>query len=254
MDTPRRKLFSEEDDIKQNVKDSNDLPESSVEIYGDSNLAYLLETDSFFILMGEMTCFPKPEKGPRFLATMGVFTCIALFARSISGRAFAAHIPIGACHFVLSERKHPFLEEVTLALKWVFRKESPADVKVSLVGGQAAQDNDKALGCRFSDLVKACVKRAGVHNIDDRLLNVFPGVPFSPKFEQIQARKHQSFQLVALDRETGQVVVHTRSSVFGWYSVDALGQRNQVEMKRYAESIKSYPANGQRCQNVKKTP
>ena len=234
------------------MKASKDLPESPVEIDQDSNLAFDLENESFFLLMGEMTCCPKPREGPRFLATMGVFSCIALFAKSTSGRAFAAHIPIGACHHcVLSNEKHPVLEEVTVALKWVFRKESLEDVHVSLVGGQEAQDKDKALGCRFSVLVKACVERAGIHSIDDRLLNIFPGVPFSVTFEQEQARKHQSFQLVALDRETGHVVVQTRSSVYGWYSVDALGRRNRIEMERYARSIKEYPARGQRCKNVK---
>jgi hypothetical protein len=246
---PRRKIFSEEDDMKQNMKDSKHLPQECVEIYADSNLAFCLETESFFVLMGEMTCCPNPQKGPRFLATMGVFTCIALLARSASGRAFAAHIPIGACF--QSDKKHPFLEEVVVALKWAFRKESMSNVKVSLVGGQEAQDNNKTMGCRFSDMVKACVKRAGIHNVDGSLLNIFPGIPYSVKFEQMQALKNQSFQLVALDRETGHVVVHTRSEVYGWYSVRALGRRNPFEIKRYAESIKTYPLSGQRVVNVK---
>ena len=241
----RRKIFSEEQDIEQNLDCSKALPESSVEIHLDSNLAYSLETDSFFILMGEMTCCPKPQGGPRFLATMGVFTCIALFARSASGRAFAAHIPIMACHCV--ETRH--LEEVTVALKWVFRKESMEGVKVWLVGGQQAQDNDKALRCSFSGLVKACVERAGIKDVDASLLNIFPGIPFSATFEQEQAVKDQSFQLAALDRETGHVVVHTRSSMYGWYSVPALGRRNEVEMARYAQSFKTYRA--QRCKTVK---
>jgi hypothetical protein len=246
---PRRKMFTEQEDIEQNVKDSEDLPEGSVEIHNDSNLAYSLEHESFFIVMGEMTCCPNPEKGPRFLATMGVFTCIALLARSASGRAFAAHIPVGACF--QSDKNHPFLEEVVVALKWAFRKEPMSNVKVSLVGGQEAQDSIKNIGCRFSDMVKACVRRAGIRNVDCNLLNVFPGIPYSVKFEQMQALNHQSFQLVALDRETGQVVVHTRSSVKGWYSVDALGLRNPVEIKRYAESFKTYPAGGRRIVNVK---
>ena len=247
MSLIRRKMFSEEQDVKQNLDDSKDLPESSVEIHCDSNLAYSLETDSFFILMGEMTCCPKPQDGPRFLATMGVFTCIALFARSASGRAFAAHIPIMACHYALGDAKHAMLEEVTVALKWVFRKESMGDVKVSLVGGQQAQDND--MRCSFSGLVKACVKRAGINDVDASLLNIFPGVPLSATFEQDQAEKDQSFQLAALDRETGKVVVHTRSSRYGWYSVPALGRRNEVEMARYAQSFKTYRA--QRCKTVK---
>ena len=249
MSLIRRKIFSEEEDIKQNLDDSKDLPGFSVEIHRDSNLAYSLETESFFILMGEMTCCPKPQDGPRFLATMGVFTCIALFARSASGRAFAAHIPIMACHYALGDAKHAMLEEVTVALKWVFRKEPMAGVKVSLVGGQQAQDNDKALRCSFSGLVKACVERAGIKDVDASLLNIFPGIPFSATFEQEQAVKDQSFQLAALDRETGHVVVHTRSSRYGWYSVPALGRRNEVEMARYAQSFKTYRA--QRCKTVK---
>ena len=247
---PRRKAFSEEEDIEKNVEDAKDLPESSVEIYPESNLAYCLETDSFFILMYEMTCCPRPQEGPRFLATMGVFTCIALFARSASGRAFAAHIPIGACHFVLPKRT--FLEEVTTALKWVFRKESMKDVKVSLVGGQGVQDEDKALGCKFSTLVKQCVQKAGISNIDDRLLNIFPGVPFHRHFEEEQAEKHQSFQLAALDRETGQMVVHTYSSgIRGCYGVSALGGRNTIEQNRYAQSVRNLDVRGQRCKNVR---
>jgi hypothetical protein len=246
---PRRKEFTEEEDIEQNVEDAKDLPESYVEIYPDSNLAFSLETESFFILMYEMTCCPRPQEGPRFLATMGVFTCIALFARSASGRAFAAHIPISACHFVLPKRT--FLNEVTSALKLAFRNESMKDVKVSLVGGQGAQDDDKALGCKFSTLVKQCVLKAGISDIDDRLLNIFPGVRFHRYFEEDQAEKHQSFQLAALDRETGHVVVHTRSSIRGYYSVPALGKRNDIEKSRYVQSVGKLNFRGQQCKIVK---
>ena len=249
--TPRRKIFATEEDIEENVKDQENMPKGYVTIDPDSNLAHDLEHESFFVLMYEMTCCPKPNEGPRFLATMGVFTCIALFARSESGRAFAVHIPIGACHCVLKEKKHPFLEEVTVALKWVFRKEDVDKVKVTLAGGQEAQDNDVALGCRFSKLVKECVKRAGIHNIDDRLLNIFPGVPFSLRFEENQARDNQSFQLIALDRETGQVVVQTRSEEYGKYSVSALGRRNKMETERYIQSVSMLTLEGQRCRNVK---
>jgi hypothetical protein len=246
---PRRKIFTDEEDIEQNMEDAKELPDFPVEIHADSNLAFCLQTESFFILMYEMTCCPRPQEGPRFLATMGVFTCIALFARSASGRAFAAHIPIGACHFVLPKRT--FLEEVTSALKWVFRKESMKDVKVSLVGGQGAQDDDKALGCKFSTLVKQCVLKAGISNIDDHLLNIFPGVPFHRCFEQDQAEEHQSFQLAALDRKTGHIVVHTRGSIRGFYSVPALGKRNDIEQSRYVQSIRNLDVRGQRCKNVK---
>lgn len=248
----RAKISTDIEDIEQNIQQSKELPDGSVEIYSDSNLAYELEHDSFFILMYEMTCCPKPNEGPRFLATMGVFTCIALFARSDSGRAFAAHIPIGSCHCTLTDTTHPALEEVTVALQWVFRKEASKDsIQVSLVGGQEAQDNDKALHCRFSELVMKCIRRAGIQNIDTSLLNVFPGVPFSPTFEKDQAAKNQSFQLVALDRETGRVVVHTRSSKYGYYSVDALGQRNKIEMERYIRSLSTLNPRGQRCKHVK---
>jgi hypothetical protein len=100
--------------------------------------------------------------------------------------------------------------------------------------------------------VKQCVLKAGISNIDDRLLNIFPGIPFHRHFEEEQAEKHQSFQLAALDRETGHVVVHTRSSgIRGYYGVSELGKRNDIEQSRYVQSIKNLDVRGQRCKNVR---
>ena len=247
----RRKGFTDEEDIEQNVKDQSGLPEFSVEVPRDSNLEFELQTNSSFILMYEMISQPKPDQGPRFLATMGVFTCIAVFARAESGRAFAAHIPVGACHFAARERKPPMLEEMVLALKWVFRKEKNlASVKVTLVGGQGMQDYDRPLKCSFSKIVKDAVSRAGISQVDEKLLNIFPGVPFHPLFEQEQAKNHQSFQLAALDRETGHVVVHTRSKTYGYYTVPTLGKRGEEETARYVSHFKTLSKNGQRCKNV----
>lgn len=248
----RGKSFTDLEDTEKNILDQSSLPELSVEIPLGSKLALELQTNSSFILMYEMMCQPKPTEGPRFLATMGVFTCIAVFARAESGRAFAAHVPLGSCHFASREHGHPMLEEMVVALKWVFRKEKNAatNVKVTLVGGQGVQDHDRALNHKFSEIVKDAVLRAGISQIDERLLNVFPGVQFNPRFEQEQAEIHQSFQLAALDRKSGHVVVHTHSSMPGFYNVPALENRGKIETMRYVSHFSRTPMGGQRCKTV----
>ena len=84
------------------------------------------------------------------------------------------------------KRDTPLLPEITNALKWTFKKSDPKDVKIHLIGGQQAQDIDKALRSFFPGQkqkhsiawhVKDAVLSAGLllDSQSTRLLNVFPG-------------------------------------------------------------------------------
>ena len=75
----------------------------------------------------------SPGSTQRFLATLWVSTCIAVFASSPDGRAFGAHINGGQLLFALEERRQRggegmILEEVSRAMQDTFR-----DVDNSLV-------------------------------------------------------------------------------------------------------------------------
>lgn len=239
------------DDIAANLQQARLLPTFSVALVPGSALATALQNDSFFIQMYEITAALK-ETSPRFLATMGVFTCVSVWAWSpMTKRAFAAHVPSSACHFAAGkDPRAKLLPEITHYMKWTFRKERIEDVRVTLVGGQKAQNTDATLrrtGHGFDWHVTQAIRDAGIQHIDDRLFHIFPGIAFHRWFEQEQAAKHQSFHLVALDRATGAVVVHTKTEIPGMYSVRALGARGEVESQRYADTIQTLRPEGQRC-------
>lgn len=254
-----------EEEETGNVTQGCLLPGVPVEIAMKSRLAHAIKSDSFFIRMYEITSCPKSDNPkPRFLATMGIFTCIAIFGWSpTSGRAFAAHVPSSACHYAITQkrRRQQLLPQITKTLQWTFRKEDISSVRIHLVGGQEFQDlHDRLLHSvfvgeqrRFSWHVKQAVLDSGVKcgNIDETYLNVFPGMPFEIQFEQKQASKNQSFQMAALDRETGTVVVHTKATSTTHYIVPALESRGIIETNRYAEGFLSHPREGKECEYIK---
>jgi len=178
-----------EDDERANEQASLGVLEIPTQIIAGSELARMLASQQTqFILPDEYACYNKGDKGPRFLATKGVFTCIAVFACDASGRGFAAHIQVPRLHVNFwKKRGMPLLPELTNALKWTFKKADPHDVKVYLVGGQKAQDIDVALCSFFPGQkqkhsiawhVKDAVLSAGLllsTPQSTRLLNVFPG-------------------------------------------------------------------------------
>ena len=209
----------------------------------------LASKETQYILSYEHACY-NSDKGPTFLATKGVFTCISVFAWSPSKKAFAAHIPLNQVHFNIRNGKvDNTLPEITKALSWTFRHEDPSTVKVHIVGGQKAQDTNKDLALffkspllhRFSWHVISAVRAAGlkVNGESTRLLNVFDGIPFHVMFEQQQRAKGHSFSLVALDRNTGALITHTLVESVGDYRIAALGMRDRVECVRYCEAFKS---------------
>lgn len=254
-----------EDDEAINISDGHLLPIKPVEIAMKSHLACAMQTDSWFFRMYEITACPKADDlQPRFLSTMGIFSCVAIFGWSPSSlRAFAAHVPISACHYAIGtkNKRENLIPQITKALQWTFRKEDISKVQLYLVGGQKFQDSNDRLLHRvfkgekrfFSWHVRRAVLDAGIAqaNIDERYLNVFPGIPFNPAFEQQQAMKNQSFQLAALDRVTGAMIVHTKSVSATNYVVPALERRGIYETNRYAQALRSYAPEGQECAFVK---
>jgi hypothetical protein len=208
----------------------------------------LASEETQYILSYEHACY-NSEKGPTFLATKGVFTCISLFAWSPSKKVFAAHIPLNQVHYNIRNGKvENTLPEITKALTWTFRHEDPATIKVHIVGGQKEQDINKDLAMlykspllhRFSWHVISAVRAAGlkVNGESTRLLNVFEGVPFHFMFEQQQRSKGHSFSLVALDRNTGALITHTLVESVGDYRIAALGVRDMAESDRYGKAFK----------------
>jgi hypothetical protein len=177
-----------EEDERINEQSSLSILESPTQIVPGSELALMLSSlQTQFILPDEYSCYNKKSKGPRFIATKGVFSCITVFACDSTGRFFAAHIQVPRLHNNFwKKRDLPLLPEITNALKWVFKKSDPRDVKVRLVGGQLAQDVDMALRSFFPGQkekhsiawhVKDAVLSAGLllDSESTRLLNVFPG-------------------------------------------------------------------------------
>lgn len=217
---------------------------------GSDQAADLASDETQYILPYEHACYNSPDEGPsKFLATKGVFTCVALFAWSPSGKVFAAHITVVQLHYGCRHptgRNSVLLPEITSALKWTFKNEANPrrDVAVHLVGGQAEQDMDAGLRAHFpseprkhsiSWHIIGAVQRAGltVSQESTRFLNVFPGIPFHPLFEQEQRAKEQSFSLVAIDRRTGRLLVHTLFEQADSYRMACLGRRDIFEDERY---------------------
>jgi hypothetical protein len=236
---------------------------------GSALASKLMSNETQYILPYEHACYNTPDTGPAtFIATKGVFTCVALFAWAPSGRVFGAHITAVQLHYgcrnYLSGRDSNLLPEITHALKWTFKKESNPrkDVRVHLVGGQAEQDDDHGLRAHFpNDAIKhsiawhiiGAVQRAGltVDAESTRLLNVFDGIPFHHCFEQEQRAKGQSFSLVALNRRTGGLVTHTLVEKAESYHMACLGERGVVEDSRYMSVYTSaYARQGRRSLRV----
>ncbi len=216
---------------------------------GSALAASLSSNETQYILSYEHACYDS-DKGPTFLATKGVFTCISVFAWSPSKKAFAAHIPLNQVHHNI-RHGHIIntLPEITEALAWTFKhEEDPAAVKVHIVGGQKEQDANQDLALRFESPllhrfswhVILAVRAAGltVDGDSTRLLNVFEGIPYSIVFEQQQRAKGHSFSLVALDRNTGALITHTLVESVGDYRIAALGLRDMAECVRYREAFK----------------
>jgi hypothetical protein len=238
-----------QDEIRANAEAAASIVETPTFIPVRSELAVKLASkDTQYILSYEHACY-NSDKGPAFLATKGVFTCISVFAWSPSEKAFAAHIPLNQVHHNIRKGNvENTLPEITKALEWTFKHDDPATVKVHLVGGQKEQDTNKDLVLffkkpllhRFSWHVISAVRAAGlkVNGESTRLLNVFDGIPFHFMFEQQQRAKGHSFSLVALDRNTGALITHTLVESVGDYRIAALGMRDMMECVRYSEAFK----------------
>ncbi|KAJ1495337.1 hypothetical protein T484DRAFT_1763059 [Baffinella frigidus] len=185
---------------------------------GDENTtAYFFEAQFRELLPGSK----------RFLATINVYSCIAVFASSPDGRAFGAHINLSSLLSSLYENRRRgqggmILSNMSKALQRVFRKVDQSKVTISLVGGHEKMDHSIALETkyytkeeamwRFSGVVRRCVAEAlpGA-SIDVSLLNRFDGVDVvTLEMEAQCCYQGQRFQVVALDSHTGNVVTQTK--------------------------------------------
>ena len=255
-----------QDEERINAEASLDIVNTPTVIHEGSELAARLSSAATqYILPYEHACYNSPENGPNFLATKGVFSCIAVFAWAPSGRAFGTHIAIPQLHYASrrTSSRDLLLPEITAALKWTFKKEQePKSVRVYLVGGQDAQDFDRGLASSFPGdprkhsfawHVIGAVQKAGltVTQESKRLLNVFPGIAFHPLFEQEQRRKGHSFSLVALDRKTGALVTHTLFEEDANYRMACLGEHGCIQDNRCAAVFtKDYSLHGRRSTRV----
>jgi len=171
----------------------------------------------------------EPWSTQRFLATVNVYSSIALFATGPDRRAFGAHINFAA--LLHSDRDWPgiviapgsmLLDNMSRALQRAFRHVDPSEVTIKLVGGHEKTDHYD--GCnaatsgeeapkRYSDLVRRCVAEAlpGA-SVDTSLLHRFEGGDACDWFEVEHACcvQGQRFQVVALDSHTGNVVTQTQ--------------------------------------------
>ena len=156
----------------------------------------------------------RPGSKHRFLATVKVYTCIAVLASSPGGWAFGAHVnPISLSSSYAA---------ISGALQSAFRGVDRKQVTIRLVGGHTKMDmaykdflqkhcpGEEAL---FSAVVRKCVAEAlpGAA-IDTSLLNRFEGAGAADGGEA-DMKCHvegQLFQVVALDSHTGSVVTHTK--------------------------------------------
>ena len=199
------------------------------------------------VYMGE---FASASGG--FLATPGVFSCIAVAAWHPSGLGFLAHIDINAVHWSVdklrAKRKkdrntlYAPIPEFSIALAKTFESVNvKSEVRINLVGGQSSQDACQMLrkftgNESFSGHVMQAVRNAGFEVGDVSMLNCFPSVPITLTSEVEQHQKGFSFCLVALDVGSGAIVTQTLPDHPFTYVVDALGAVG-VEIKEKAAAL-----------------
>jgi hypothetical protein len=127
--------MSLEEEEQANEHASRNILHSPTRIIPGGLLARMLSSsETQYILPDEYACY-RANKGPRFIATKGIFTCISVFACDESGNAFAAHVTLNRLHANFWKDKNTLLPELTNALKWTFKNTASSDVKVHLAGG-----------------------------------------------------------------------------------------------------------------------
>eukprot|EP00798_Chlamydomonas_sp_ICE-L_P026911 gene26911-4528_t len=180
---------------------------------------------------------------PRFIATYELFTCVAVFAHSItadgsSWTAFGAHIDAECFQGAKS------LPSLTEALKCSFSgKDIAKQVKAYLVGGHRKDDSVlKGQPGALYNAVRNAVKRAGVKDIDQSLGLRFEGQHIGASdYEQNMAKLYatnQLFCIAALDVVTGKMVTHTDASV-AFPLQASLGPRNAENAKLLLQTLGS---------------
>ncbi|KAJ1474631.1 hypothetical protein T484DRAFT_1970166 [Baffinella frigidus] len=171
-----------------------------------------------------------PGSKQRFLSTTNVMNGIAVLVSSSDGRAFGTHVNPDSLFSSLYENNvrgqkkgRIILENMSRALRRVFRDVDPSRVTISLVGGWKKMDlhpelretyfpEEEAMWS-FSAVVRRCVAEAlpGA-SIDESRLNHCEGVEWREYTAKNQLRctlQGQTFRVVALDSHTGEVETQT---------------------------------------------
>ena len=199
-------------------------------------------TRARFFATGEYRAVSPEDGAPSgvVLATLNVFSCIAVLACSPGCRAFGAHIYNGAllnsCRvaarranvrsLALARSPPQLLPELIAGLRKTFRgKVSETEVTVHLIGGHRAMDEDMALRTgyfagahdarlwNFSWHVENAVRRALPQaRVKREHLLRFGGVPgeqMTPAEERRLSEEGQRYQVVALDVD--EMRLHTQT-------------------------------------------
>ena len=95
----------------------------------------------------------RPGSKQRFLATLGVSSCITVFATSPDGQAFGAHVSSASLAIwyagIQSRWKGgAFMEDFWRAMQDVFRGVDPSLVTINLVGGYTRMDLELSSGLK----------------------------------------------------------------------------------------------------------
>jgi len=194
---------------------------------------------SYFFCMNDVTSSALLETDGgrrRFLATVGVFSCITVFAWSKStcvnspGLCFGAHVSLGALLRGLRACKHVkydidrALAPLLLKLRHCFQG-SRQDIIFTLVGGHRAMDNPKALEIFFPKDREKWSFAWHIKNACDIVLNEMPnkvvwktnlllrfeGEMIKDTADEVRVRKkNMNYMVVVLDTSTGHLLTHTK--------------------------------------------
>ena len=208
-------------DVEENYRASLKLSRSRPTRFTPRLRERLYASNALFC-MGQ---FLESSQDQEFLSTVAVLCCVVVFAWTKKGphcpKGFGAHVclqnAMGVC-FYRNPSKHA-LHELVLALRTCFAEVSPSEVEVHIVGGHEWADrnnntlNVDSIGKKshLSGLVIDAVKTAGFKNINQTMLNPFPGGPLgpSPMCEYRLIKDNQRIAVAALHMETGRIVTHS---------------------------------------------
>ena len=210
-------------DVEENYRSSLKLSASKPTRFTQRLRHHVYASKPLFC-MGQ---FLESGREAEFLSTVAVLCCIVVFAWTKKGqqgpKGFGAHICLQNAMSFCGYRdpsKHT-LQQLVHSLRACFTEVSPGDVEVHLVGGHEYSDCNSSLKEEFNGQkqrlswhVIDAVKKAGFKNINQTMLNRFPGGPLepSPMCEYRLVEANQRIAVAALHMETGHIVTHSHTA------------------------------------------